>query len=95
MARDPSADMTIGDPAERLSLSFVIRIWLELPEPGRGVAWRGHITQVPSGEQRSFDDLDEAALFVLRHLERLGAQTPLRWRVRRWLARRRGAGRGG
>jgi len=90
MEPDPSADATFGEPAERVTLSFIIRIWLEQPERGRAAAWRGHITQVPSGQRRSFDDLSWMAVFVLDHLERAGGRAPLLWRIRRrWLTWKR------
>jgi hypothetical protein len=45
--------------------SFVIRMWPEetAVEPG-AIIWRGHITHVPGGERRYFQDLDALRQFI-------------------------------
>jgi hypothetical protein len=65
---------------------FVIRIWLEeiAPEGGRPT-WRGHITHVPSGEQRYLTDLDDILCFVCPYLEKMGVKFGLWWRIRHCL----------
>lgn len=45
--------------------SFVVRIWIE--EYGSrdgGVTWRGHITEVASGERGYLKSLDDIAVFI-------------------------------
>mgnify|MGYP006302750699 FL=1 len=53
--------------------SLVIRIWIEerVGEMGQP-NWRGHITHIPSGEQRYFEDLDDIKAFILPHLRKAG-----------------------
>jgi len=55
--------------------SFIVRIWLEetAEEAGR-VTWRGHITHVPSGERRYFEELDGMAQFIIPYLRELGVK---------------------
>jgi hypothetical protein len=72
--------------------SFVLRIWLdtnddEVQTDGGHPIWRGHITDVASGERCYVDDLDEIASFLVPRLERMGVRIGLRWRMRRWLRR--------
>jgi hypothetical protein len=66
--------------------SFIVKIWLEetAVEDGQ-VTWRGHITHVPSREQRYLQDLDDIPLFVIPYLEKLGVGFGLRWQVVRYL----------
>lgn len=53
--------------------SLVIRIWIEEGVAERGQpTWRGHITHIPSGEQRYFEDLDDIKAFILPHLRKAG-----------------------
>jgi len=75
--------------------SFVLRIWLDnddddevQPDVGRAL-WRGHITDVASGERCYVDDLDEIASFLVPRLEQMGVRVGLCWRMRRWLRRHR------
>ena len=65
--------------------SFIIRIWMEatVAEAHRA-AWRGSITHVPSGERRSFEDLDAIDTFIEEYLEGMGVNFGLRHRVKRW-----------
>lgn len=61
------------DGQESITQTFIIRIWLEetIEEAGRA-SWRGHITHVPSGTRRYFEDLDGIARFIIPYLEALG-----------------------
>jgi hypothetical protein len=70
--------------------SFVVKVWSE--ETGAAlpaVVWRGQITHVPSGEQRSFHELNEIAAFVGPYLQQLGVK-PSWWQrlrlLRQWRA---------
>jgi hypothetical protein len=59
--------------------SFVVKVWSE--ETGASppaVVWRGQITHVPSGEQRSFHELSDIGAFVAPYLEQMGVR-PSRW----------------
>jgi hypothetical protein len=68
--------------------SFVLRIWLEelQQEDGRS-RWRGHITDIATGERRYVEDLDGIVAFLVPRLELMGAHVGLRWRLHNWLAR--------
>jgi hypothetical protein len=68
--------------------SFVVKVWSE--ETGAAspaVVWRGQITHVPSGEQRSFHELSDIGVFVTPYLQQLGARPRWWWRLRQWLQR--------
>lgn len=55
--------------------SFIVKIWLEETVAGTDVAvWRGLITQVPSGDRRYLENLDEIGAFILPYLERMGVK---------------------
>ena len=76
------------DDTESCSCSFVIKIWLEeSARDGDPVRWRGRITQVPTGEQRYFQNLSDAILFIAYYLQKMGVKLPLTWRVNRWVRR--------
>ena len=57
------------DPYDHGIHSFIVRIWLEetVAETGQTV-WRGHITHVPSGVRRYFDDLDTIKRTIMPYL---------------------------
>lgn len=67
--------------------TFVVKIWLEetTEEAGRAT-WRGHITHVPSGERRYFEELCDVIVFMIPYLERMEVKLE-KGRVRRWLGR--------
>jgi hypothetical protein len=73
---------------ESTSQSFIVKVWVEdaAARGGRGV-WHGHITHVPSGKRHYMKNLDEIQDFIAPHLEDLGVNLGLRWRIRRWLKR--------
>ena len=65
--------------------SFIVKVWLEPPDAGRGRAtWRGHVTHVLTRERRYVQDLTALALFIASYLEEMGAGPGLLWRLRRW-----------
>ncbi|MEZ4768524.1 MAG: hypothetical protein R2844_08870 [Caldilineales bacterium] len=55
-----------------------MKIWLEeLPEEAEEAdeaTWRGHITHVPSGRRRYFEQLQDVVGFIRTYLETLTAQ---------------------
>jgi hypothetical protein len=52
---------------------FIIKLWLEERDPlGTWAIWRGHITHVPSGGRRYFDDLALLETIIAPYLEALG-----------------------
>lgn len=58
------------DLPEAHTHSFVIKIWLEEPaEEANQVIWRGHITHVPSGTRRYFQDLTVITDFMQPYLQ--------------------------
>lgn len=70
------------------SQSFIVKVWVEdsAAEGDQGV-WHGHITHVPSHERRYLKNLGEIEDFIAPHLEAMGVQLGMRWRLRRWLKR--------
>lgn len=67
---------------------FIVKIWIEEPpDESGGAKWRGHITHVPSGEQRYLKDLDGITTFIAPYLESMGVKLPTRGRIRRWFKR--------
>jgi hypothetical protein len=70
------------DQIELSTHSFLIRIW---HEEGTRPAWRGHITHIPSGERRYFEELSIVSLFVLPYLEEMGVSPDACWRLKIWL----------
>jgi hypothetical protein len=67
---------------------FTVKIWLEetAEEAGRAT-WRGHITHVPSGKRRYFEDLDDVVAFIEPYLEGMGVEIDLCRRIRQQLKR--------
>lgn len=58
------------DLPEAHTHSFVIKIWLEEnPQEASQALWRGHITHVPSGTRRYFQDLTVIADFMQPYLQ--------------------------
>jgi hypothetical protein len=61
------------DSLELYVQSFIVKIWLEeATEKSDWAAWRGHITHVPSGEQRYITKLEEIPALIASYLERWG-----------------------
>ena len=81
------------DTLESTTQSFVVKVWVEesAEKTSQGV-WHGHITHVPSGEQRYLKNLDEIGDFIAPHLEEMGVKLGMGWRIRRWLKRLIGQG---
>src|ERR1051326_8271374 len=54
------------DELEPISQSFIIKVWVEEhSDAGGSGTWRGHITDVLSGERRYVKNLDEIGDFIL------------------------------
>lgn len=75
-----------GRPANRVCMellensshSFVLKIWIEDAGSETDAAyWRGHITHVPSGERRYFQDLNGLLEFLIPYLEGMGIQVEI------------------
>jgi hypothetical protein len=65
-----------------------VKIWLEETFEETGKArWRGHITDVPSGERRYLKDLSDIGIFILPYLDSMKIRLGFRWRVWKWLFR--------
>lgn len=74
------------DQVETQRLSFVVIVWIEEAPTGHGTAvWRGHVTQVATGERRYITSLDDIPAFIAPYLQDLGVTLSLPWRVRLWL----------
>ncbi len=57
------------DVPEAHTHSFVIKVWLEeTSEEASQIIWRGHITHVPSGVRRYFQELVVISDFVQSYL---------------------------
>lgn len=65
-------DVGIG-LSETKTHSFIIKIWFEeSADEANRATWRGHITQVPSGERGYLVNLDEIKIFIRPYLEEMG-----------------------
>jgi hypothetical protein len=62
------------EPAEIPIHSFIVKIWRE--EPGDPVAWRGHVTHVPSGERVYLTSLNGLNTFIAPYLLEMGISLP-------------------
>jgi len=76
------------DLVEPETQSFIVKVWVEdsAKDAGQGV-WHDHITHIPGHERRYLKNLGEIEDFIAPHLEEMGVQLGIRWRMRRWLRR--------
>jgi hypothetical protein len=67
------------------SQSFIVKIWIEetLQEAGK-TRWRGHVTHVPSGKRRYFEDLREISTIIRPYLAAMGVRQDWRHDLARW-----------
>jgi hypothetical protein len=64
---------TLMDQVESNTHSFIVKVWLEEVHERQGQAiWRGHITHVPSGKRRYFEDLTTVNNFIHHYLQKTG-----------------------
>jgi len=57
------------DLPEALAHSFIVRMWLqEEATAERGATWHGHVTHVPSGQQRYAAKLSDVYDFIAHYL---------------------------
>jgi hypothetical protein len=59
------------DPNDLLTQSFIIKIWTEAADTGESV-WRGQITHVMSGEEFTFQNMNEVHHIIRPYLQDLG-----------------------
>lgn len=57
--------------------SFIVKIWND--EIDNPQTWQGQITHVLSGEQRTFNSLDEIDRFMLPYLQEIGMDVDSNW----------------
>jgi hypothetical protein len=72
---------------EKNTHTFVIKIWLEeMIGKYRLPRWRGHITYIPSGERRYFENLNEITKTIHLYLDRIDTNDN-RWikRIYHWI----------
>jgi hypothetical protein len=61
------------EPYELTTCSFIVKFWVEeLATANDRLRWRGHITHIPSGERRYFEELDDILSFILPYLRAIG-----------------------
>lgn len=76
------------DSIESNTHSFIVRVWLEqTPDDNARTVWRGHITHVPSGKRRYFQDLEYVSRFIGAYLHEIGMSIGLCQRIFRSLRR--------
>ncbi len=69
-----------------MSQSFIVKIWLNDHDTReRRRLWHGSITHVPSNARCGLRDLDAIPIFIAPHLEAMGANIGMHWRLRRWI----------
>jgi hypothetical protein len=73
------------EPTGCRSHSFIVKIWVEetLNEADR-TRWRGHVTHVPSGKRRYFEDLSEITTIIRPYLAAMGVRQDWRQDLARW-----------
>ena len=65
---------------------FTIRVWLEqTDEEPESATWRGHITHIPSGTRRYFDNGHDVLSFMTSYLGGMGAHAGTLFRSSRRL----------
>jgi hypothetical protein len=65
---------------ESISQSFIIKVWIEEhPDTDSPGTWRGHITDVLSGERRYLKNLGKIPDFIAPRLEDMGVKLGMRW----------------
>jgi hypothetical protein len=80
---NPNSESIATSVKEWHPRSFIVKIWLEetLEETGK-VCWRGHITDVQSGERRYLKDLSDIGIFILDSMK---IHSGFRWLIWKWL----------
>lgn len=74
------------DPFESNSHSFIVKVWREQRHSLTSrTIWRGHITHVPGGERRYFNQLCDLPIAIAPYLAQLGVSLGIAWRFRVWL----------
>jgi hypothetical protein len=64
----------MGD-SDTESQSFIVKVWVEETDEARGPkTWRGHVTHVPSGERRYFQDFKKLIAFISTYLKQMGVR---------------------
>jgi hypothetical protein len=61
------------DVYEVTTCSFIVKIWIEelSGETGRP-SWRGHVTHIPGGQRKHFEELEEIIGFMIPYLQAMG-----------------------
>jgi hypothetical protein len=79
---EPSSQTVATFSEEGSTHSFIVKIWLEetLEEAGKA-RWRGHITHVPGGERRYFEDLRGIVIFILPYLDSMKVRPSPLWKI--------------
>lgn len=76
------------DAGEATVHSFIVKLWLEGDDSqGKGTAWHGHITHVPTGARRYLQSLSDVTEFIKQHLDENNAQANSKSRTGNWLRR--------
>lgn len=74
------------EPYEKHTHVFLIKIWLEDElDSNQKTKWRGQITQIPGGEKKYFEDLNEIILLNLPYLEKIGITAGWFWQFKGWI----------
>lgn len=60
------------DPNDLLTQSFIIKIWTEEAEDAAAPVWWGQITHVMSGEEFTFQSMNEVHHIIRPYLQDLG-----------------------
>jgi hypothetical protein len=58
---------------------FIVKIWLEESSREGKAKWRGHITDITSGDRQYIEDLIDIVHFIIPYLEKLGVTTNWFW----------------
>lgn len=63
------------DLYEQNTCSFIVKVWVEPNgDPTGHLRWRGHITQVFTGQRQYFENMASLVNFIRFHLEQMGGK---------------------
>ena len=75
------------DLTEATVHSFIVKLWLENEGEANQIAWRGHITHVPSGARRYVKALSDITDFITQYIDGTDVHIGFKSKVRGWLKR--------
>lgn len=78
-----------SDSYESNTHVLMVKIWLEESQTEGKAKWRGHVTDLTSGERRYVEDLFDIIHIIIPYLVRMGVKISRFWQLESWLKRKR------